>query len=239
MNKSTTILIHGAWHGSWCWNKVAPLLEKTGRRVLCPDLAGHGNNVHSFKNINLQTYVEDICSLIMLQPTPVTLVGHSFAGVIISQVAEKIPQKIERLVYVAAFIPINNSSLSLEAVQSRVSVTQTLLRADPDRNEMLVDLTDPQKIKNIFFNTCTIDTFKYAFKKLQTEPLRPMVDTVQLSERHFGRVKKSAILCLQDNAVDIVNQRRMAENANITDITELDCDHSPFFSLPESLCSFL
>ena len=74
---STYVLIHGAWHGGWCWTHVTPLLEDHGHTVLTPDLPGHGSEDFSLADITLQSYVNAVCEIVVSQPEPVILVGHS------------------------------------------------------------------------------------------------------------------------------------------------------------------
>lgn len=233
------ILLHGAWHGSWCWKKVIPLLEHAGVQVLAPNLIGHGDGTTDFRKINLNTYVQQLITLIEQQPAPVILVGHSFAGVVISQVAEIIPEKIKALTYIAAFIPQHQGSLFIEAKHSHTTKTKSSIISDPVQNTLCLDLTDPVRIKNIFLNHCSQEIVDEALYYLQPEPLQPMADKVTLSELRFGSIPKRYIACLQDNAVEIHNQRRMAQNVMISDYIELDCDHSPFFSMPEKLVAAL
>ena len=229
--KPIYLLVHGAWHGNWCWEKVVPLLEKEGITVIAPNLPGHEKNSRSFLGITLQTYVDFIKRLTHSLNSPIHLVGHSLGGVIISQVAEEIPNKIEKLIYVAALLPSTGSSCVIEASQQSLNNVSSLLSQNKQANEMHCDLSSPLQVKNAFYHCCTQNDFQLALKNLQPEPLQPMLDTVVLSER-FSKVKKRYIECLQDRAIDINNQRRMVEKTKIQEVISLDCDHSPFLSMP-------
>ncbi|MFC7291615.1 alpha/beta fold hydrolase [Hirschia litorea] len=105
--RRTYILVHGAWHGGWCWKDVKSNLERDGHRVYTPTLSGLGENFTPRPtHINLTTHVQDIVSLIETENlSNVTLVGHSYAGVVVSLVADKIKSKIDHLIYVDAVIP--------------------------------------------------------------------------------------------------------------------------------------
>ena len=104
---STYVLIHGTWHGAWCWDKVIPLLEQAGHAAIAPDLPGHGKDKTPIPEVTLHAYVNRVCETINAQTEPVILVGHSMAGVIIIQAAEECPERIKMLVYVCAFLPGN------------------------------------------------------------------------------------------------------------------------------------
>jgi len=74
---SKYVLIHGAWHGSWCWDKVSPLLKTKGHEVEAPDLPGHGKDKMSINEVTLDAYTEKLCKILDAQTEPVVLVGHS------------------------------------------------------------------------------------------------------------------------------------------------------------------
>jgi pimeloyl-ACP methyl ester carboxylesterase len=104
---STFLLVHGAWHSGQCWERVTPLLESAGHRVLAPTLTGYGDKAHLLgPEVGLDTHVDDIVELITEEDlTDVVLVGHSYAGLVISSAANRIPDRIAHLVYLDAMVP--------------------------------------------------------------------------------------------------------------------------------------
>ncbi len=110
--KKTYVLVHGAWHGGWCWKYVKSKLISLGHTVYTPSLTGLGDRVHlSNKNINLSTHVQDIINLIHYENLDnIILVGHSYAGHVISLVADRISNKISNLVYLDAVLPTNGKA---------------------------------------------------------------------------------------------------------------------------------
>src|SRR5260221_10451578 len=102
----TFVLAHGSWHGGWCWKRVADRLRAKGHDVYTPSYTGMGDRVHLLnKEITIDTFVEDIEQVIQSEElTEVVLVGHSFGGVPISGVADRIPNRIARLVYLDAVV---------------------------------------------------------------------------------------------------------------------------------------
>ncbi|AWC29949.1 alpha/beta fold hydrolase [Bacillus cytotoxicus] len=109
----TFVLVHGAWDGSYVWGKVAALLRKDGHRVYTPTLTGLGERTHLMQpSIGLNTYIQDIVNVIRYEELKdVILVGHSYSGMVITGVAEVIPEFIKKMVYVDAMIPDDGDSV--------------------------------------------------------------------------------------------------------------------------------
>ena len=103
---TTFVLLHGAWHGGWCWDRVAPLLRDAGHEVHAPTLTGLSERAHLLSpQVGLDTHVEDVVRLVdTLGLTDVVLVGHSYAGQIVTAVADRRPEAIARRVYLDAFV---------------------------------------------------------------------------------------------------------------------------------------
>jgi pimeloyl-ACP methyl ester carboxylesterase len=101
------VLVHGGWHGGWCWSEVAAILRDRGHRVWAPSLTGLAERAHLIDAVEgPDTHVEDIARLIEFEDlTGITLVGHSYGGTIVTGVASRMPGRIARLVYLDAFVP--------------------------------------------------------------------------------------------------------------------------------------
>jgi pimeloyl-ACP methyl ester carboxylesterase len=102
---STYVLVHGAWHGGWCWRFVRPLLE--AHQVFAPSLTGLGERRHLARpDIDLETHIADVVNLLEMEDLrEVILVGHSYGGMVITGAADRAPERIRRLVYLDAFVP--------------------------------------------------------------------------------------------------------------------------------------
>lgn len=109
----TIILVHGAWHGGWCWRPVSDALVKQGHRVFSPTLTGLGERSHLIgKSINLTTHITDIANVIQFEDlSNIVLVGHSYGGIIISGVAERLADRISSIVFLDAFLPEDGETL--------------------------------------------------------------------------------------------------------------------------------
>jgi pimeloyl-ACP methyl ester carboxylesterase len=111
-SKSTFVLVHGAWHGGWCWNKLIPHLESSGHRALTVTLTGQGDRAHLINpSIDLATHIADVVSMLEMEDlTDVILVGHSYGGLVICGTAERAWKRIRRLVYLDALVPRHGQS---------------------------------------------------------------------------------------------------------------------------------
>jgi pimeloyl-ACP methyl ester carboxylesterase len=103
----TFVLVHGAWHGGWCWRRAAEVLRARGHRVFAPSLTGLGDRAHLFsKDISLQTHVADILAVIETEElSDFVLVGHSYGGFVISGVADTLRERVSRYVYLDGSVP--------------------------------------------------------------------------------------------------------------------------------------
>lgn len=175
---STIVLIHGAWHGAWCWYKVIPPLEKAGHRVIAPDLPGLGTDRTPLASITLDTWVDTICRILDAEEEPVLLVGHSRGGIVISQVAERRPDKIRKLVYLTAFlVPAGQSLLDIAGQIPDSVVTQHLVTA-PDQVSFTVE---KGALREAFYEHCPEEDFELAQSLLVPEPIAPCATPLQVT----------------------------------------------------------
>jgi len=110
----TFVLVHGAWHGGWCWRRVADRLEAQGHRAFTPTLTGLGERAHLLSPaVKLETHVADVVNLIRYEAlNDVVLVGHSYAGFVVSQVAEEVEGSLAAFVFLDAFVPEDGDSMA-------------------------------------------------------------------------------------------------------------------------------
>jgi len=115
------VLVHGAWHGGWCWRFVRPLLK--GHAVFTPSLTGLGERKHLARpDINLETHIADVVSLLEMEDlSDVILVGHSYGGMVVTGAADRVPARIARLVYLDAFVPEDGKCLLDYVVPERAA----------------------------------------------------------------------------------------------------------------------
>jgi pimeloyl-ACP methyl ester carboxylesterase len=113
MSMNTYVLVHGAWHGSWCWKRVRRALQALGHQVFTPTLTGVGERSHLLSpQVNLDTHIADVVNLIQWEElSHVVLCGHFYGGCVVTGVADRVPNSIDALVYLDAFVPENGQSL--------------------------------------------------------------------------------------------------------------------------------
>jgi pimeloyl-ACP methyl ester carboxylesterase len=112
--KPTMVIVHGAWGGAWAFKKVEALLRDKNYNVYRPQLTGLGERVHLARaDIGLSTHIDDVVNAILFEDLrDITLVGHSYGGMVITGVADRVPDRIKRLVYLDALVPNDGESVN-------------------------------------------------------------------------------------------------------------------------------
>ena len=229
------ILVAGAWHGGWCWERVVPLLEATGHRALAPDLLGMGDDTTSPERLSLSVWADQVADLVRAQDQPVVLVGHSRSGTVISEVAERVPERVAMLVYLAAFLLPSGESIGSMSARMGPSTSGDLLVTRPDGSVTV----RPERVGPVFYNTTEPEWVERAISLLRPEPLVAMSGPVSLTDARYGSVRRAYIECEDDQAVKIALQRMMLEGLPCDPVMTLPGDHSPFYSDVEALVACL
>jgi pimeloyl-ACP methyl ester carboxylesterase len=232
----TFVLIHGGWHGAWCWHKVMPLLQAHGLRVVAPDLPAMGDDSTDPATVTLAGWSSFVADLVEQQPGRVVLVGHSRAGAIISQVAEALPERIERLLYLAAYLLPNGRSVAAEARNDADSLIPSNMI--PAASGITCTLR-PEIVTEAFYGQCSAADRSFALARLSPEPLKPLAAGVKVSAARFGTVSRAYIETTQDRTISPAAQRRMRAALPCEPVFTLDSDHSPFLSRPAELARML
>lgn len=226
------LLIHGSCHGAWCWRDVIPALSALGHEASAIDLPAHGNDPTPAAEVTLDRYVEAILSAIDL---PVTLVGHSAAGYPITLAAERAPEKINRLVYLCAYVP--EPGLSMIDMR-RAGPSQPLagaVRADPDGVTYRID---PLAAPSRFYHDCPPGAVDHALARLCPEPIRPQSTPLPPLNRWHG-VERHYIRCTDDRVIPPDYQRQMSAGFAAGHVHDLHTGHSPFLNAPADLARLL
>lgn len=235
---NTYVLIHGAWHGAWCWNKVVPLLLQAGHQAIAVDLPGHGKDKTPVSGISLQSYVDRVCQVLDRQSEPVVLLGHSLGGLSITQAAEYRPNKIKTLVYLCAFVLQNGQSCH-ELLQLTPDSAQLLMQNVVQSKDRSYSTVKKEAIKEVFYNDCLEEDIARARLLLCPQASAPNAARVTTTVENFGRIPKIYIETLQDKTLLPSFQEKMYSAIPFQKIIKINTSHSPFFSAPEELVAHL
>jgi pimeloyl-ACP methyl ester carboxylesterase len=232
----TFILVHGSWHNAWNWHRVVPLLEKAGHRAIAIDLPGMGRDKTPIKEVHLKTSAEKICELMDTIERNVILVGHSKNGIMISQAAEFRPDKIEKLVYLAAYLVPNGKTQREFSLQDSNGMLKPYVRMNDDGTGHTLD---HEIYKAGLYADCDDYITDLAKVLLSEESVETGITPLELTEENYGRVPRIYIECTEDKAVTPFIQRKMYTETLCEKVYSLPTSHSPFFSRPQQLVDIL
>lgn len=220
------VLVHGAWHGAWCWHRLIPELERYGATVYAPDLP----IAEPFERS-----VAEVQAVIERCEQPAVLVGHSMGGALISQAAEAVPDRISRLVYLAAFAPADGQSVNSFGRENIASA----LRGHVSENEDGLLEVDRKIVPAAFYGDCEEADASDAISRLRPQHPSGFSTRLNLTPENYGRCERQYIECIEDQAVHVALQRQMAIAAGCFHINSMRTSHSPFLSAPAELAGFI
>ncbi len=234
-NNNTIVIVHGAWSSAKDWHHVAGYLTSEGNNLITVNLPGHGSDETPVSDISLQLYVYEVLKAIGNE-TNITLVGHSFGGIVVSEVAELIAPQIKKLIFISAFVPKNGDSL--------LSLAHTDTESHIGRN-LIVDekagiaAISKEAIADVFLADAPKAVAEYVTNVMRPEPLAPLASPVTLTDANFGQVKKVYIHSQNDNTIGYSLQQRMVKEAGITRTYSLPSSHTPFIVFPQVLSAII
>lgn len=230
------VLVHGAWQGAWCWEKVVPLLSAAGHQGHTLDLPGSGEDQKPIADISLDSYVAAVTELIDSVGEPVVLVGHSMGGAIIAQVAETIPDKISSLIFLTAFALKDGETLLQYATADKESYAAQNIQVNEEKG--IVTVAEDAR-RDSFYGMSPDEDAESALKRLKPQAMAPFTTAVSLSDARFGSVRRCYIECSEDRAISPGMQRQLRDNAPVAVSVVLHSDHAPYYSCPEKLVETL
>lgn len=233
---SPVVLVHGAWQDGTSWAQVQEELEASGRSVSAVTLPGRNGLDAGVQS--LAGYRDAVIAEVERFDEPVILVGHSFGGMTISGVAEAIPDQIESLVYVAAYLPSDGDSLAGLAAQD----AQSVLAADGN----LVIAGDPpvasvpaDRFAEFFCPDCTVSEADAVTASAVAEPAGPLLEAITLTDENFGAVPKRYVQTALDIVVGTDLQQNMVANAGVSDVVVLETGHAPYVTAASELAALI
>jgi pimeloyl-ACP methyl ester carboxylesterase len=235
-NPKTYVLVHGAWQAPYVWDVVRTDLTRKGHKVILIELPGHGSDKTPPQNLTLDVYRDKVIDALSKVDGKVILVGHSMGGMVITHVAEKVPSKISKLVYIGAFLPASGQALTDLAYSDPDSRLGPSLV--PSADQLTLDIKR-DNLTNLFINDGAQADKERVLTSYRAEPAIPFTNKVTLTNDHFGTVEKVYIKTLQDIVISPGLQDRMIAGANITTVYQVNTSHSPFLSQPHAVSDLL
>lgn len=232
------VLVHGGFHGAWCWDRIIPEIEALGHTAIAIDLPGHGHRVND--EVTLATRRQALVDVI--EPGDV-LVGHSGGGYDITLAADAVPERINHLIYLATGLPIEGRPL-IEASGGRPADDI----GDNGRTQLMTDDTgmmdfitvdgqgnmvcsDFAKTWAFFYHDCDEDTARRAFEQLTPAPVGFIQEPFHVPRFWEADLPRSYIRCLQDRSAPKWLSDHAAQRLGVEPLT-IDASHSPFLSRP-------
>jgi pimeloyl-ACP methyl ester carboxylesterase len=221
---TTFVVAHGAWSSAWAWKKMRPLLAARGHRLVTPTYTGLGERVHlANPNVDLDTHITDVVNALFYEDLrDVTLIGHSYGGIVATGVADRARDRITRLIYLDAFVADDGQSLvdltGQGAAEARANaVDGWLVRPNP-----LPPDTSPEDVA-------------WAMPRRLHQPLLTLVQPLKLTQGPLT-LPRHYILCTKSETFRRYADKGKAEGWSVY---ELDASHNPHITIPDELTALL
>ena len=234
---ATFLMVHGAWHGGWCFDRLRAPLEAAGHKMIAPDLPGVGGSAKALAAASLDGWADFVVDQARHIPAPVILCGHSRGGVVISQAAERAPEMFAGLVYIAgALVPDGRSLHDVTGAAMEQGPFGAALSPVADGLGLSFS---PEAAREFFYNRCDPQDQLYCCARLVAEPVRPFGARLRLTPERFGRLPRHYVECAYDRTFPLEVQQAMQAVLPCESVTRLESDHSPFICAPEELAGAL
>jgi pimeloyl-ACP methyl ester carboxylesterase len=237
----TVLLLHGAWQGSWAWEQLLPHFREAGLDALAPDLPGNGADDTAAADVSLDLYVDSMMRRIDSMNGKVSLVAHSGAGIIASQVAETCPDRVDRIVYVTGMMLPSGVSFA-EVVAPFIEIEPSATGIGPHliwSNDRLTSQVPVEAAQRIFYHDCRPDLAAAAARRLTPQPERGRAVRARLSPERFGRVPRFYVEALADRSIVPSVQRQMQALVPGAKVAALPTGHAPQLAAPKALAEYL
>jgi pimeloyl-ACP methyl ester carboxylesterase len=224
------VLVHGAWHGAWCWRKVLPILWSKGHRAFAVTLTGVGEREHLMSpSISLATHIDDVMSVIETEELArLVLVGHSYAGLLITAVADRCAERIVRLVYLDAIIPRSGESWSSSHNES----ARQARRADIARDGVIPP--PPASAYGL-----SGEDAAWVDRRQRSHPGGVYEDIVMFDESRVASLPRTFVDCTSPALPTIEKSRQRVRSEQGWQVIEIATGHDPMISAPSQLLDIL
>jgi pimeloyl-ACP methyl ester carboxylesterase len=228
----TFVLIHGGWHGGWCWRSVAGLLRAAGHEVYAPSLTGMGDRAHLLtRDIDLETHVQDVVGLLQMEDLRgAVLVGHSYGGMVVTGASGKVPDRVGRVVYLDAFVPADGKCaldyvVPERAAHMREEGGHTGFVSPPPLS--LWGLTEAKHID-------------FVRPRETRQPFATFTQPVRIADpRAWDKLPKTFIYCSSPPTGTFDQFAKKYRNDKLWRYHELKCGHDAMLLLPQEVARIL
>ena len=232
-NKPHFLLIHGAWHGAWVWNEISEILRYQGHSVSTPNLTGLGEKKHLLSSkITIETFIEDVVNHIVFENlNNIILVGHSFAGSVISGVADRLKNRIKKLIYFDAMILIDGQKPF--DISPKETVEQRIELAKKFGNDISIPAPSADA-----FGVFDIKKSLLLEEKLTPHPLSTFQSKLILKNEIGNGIPLSYIFCTKPVYKSLESSREVVSKMKWP-IFELNAGHDAMLTHPKETLNLL
>jgi len=228
------VLIHGAWHGGWCWEEVIKELERAGHTAEAPTMPGHQPE-DDRSQITFGDYVDQIVRLLRQQAEPVVLVGHSSAGFLLQAAAPKAADKVAHLIFVNGFIlPNGHSQFDLVPPEASQALTAAA-QASPDNTVPVIE----DFVRGVLMAGEPVELQDKLISKLVPQPLALFSTPVDTTAFEQLRTPKTIVYCKNDSSLPPGAYLGMAQGLGEHTLIEVDGGHEALFTEPKKVVAAL
>jgi pimeloyl-ACP methyl ester carboxylesterase len=228
--RSTFVLVHGAWHGGWCWKYVRDYLEDRGHRVFTPSLTGHGDRVHlRSPQVNIDTHIMDVINLMTWEELDhFVLVGHSYAGFIITGVCDRVKDRVGHVVYLDSFVPKDGDTVLPEPTKEFAES-----RYGPLEDEYLAYAREPVSFG---IPESMPEELGWLRRRLTPQQLGTWIQPISLKNGGSDGVPRTFIYCNDKPPLTEQQATRLKtfQDDPSWNYRELPCGHDSMVILPEA-----
>jgi pimeloyl-ACP methyl ester carboxylesterase len=232
---ATYLLVHGAWHGGWCWKRVTRLLRVAGHEVFTPTLTGLGERDHLMSpDIGLDTHIQDVVGVLEYEDLrDVILVGHSYSGMVVTGVVDRIPERIAQLVYLDAFVPEDGKALIDYQPPETAELFREKTRTEGEGYKL------PAVIPPEALGITDQADLAWVRPRVNPHPLKTKLDPVHLTNPRAARVPRTFIWCNDPANGPFEQFARRARGDKSWRYVELAAGHDAMITAPEKLSELL
>jgi len=230
------VLVHGAFTGAWIWGPLAERLRSAGHAVEVFDLPGLGDDATPPQDVTLDLCAARLGEVLTASAEPAILVGNSMGGVIATQAAARYPDSVAALIYATAFVPRDGQSLLdlTRLPEGAEDQVQANIIIEPPLATMPVAAS-----RSALYGSCSETDAAWAISRQRPQPLGPFAVPVSIPSGALDGINRYFVLCTKDRAIPAALQRRMVAENSITNVIELDTDHTPHLSMTAALADAL